>query len=253
MRYLTLKLSLIHVSAAFLVGICIFLSTWQWDRAHVPTQPSTTRTAISLETLSPLRDYLPVASVGRKVYARGHFVSGSNFTYDSRPIDGTELLHSDNQFPDTGWVVSIFQLEDSSELGVVLGAGQISSLLSRNDRTQTITGYLQPAEDSPNIGLPEHFEATRLPITLKNLRTLNHASGTLHDGYLVLTQAPKNLKTVRPIFTEPLRAAIHWRNVIYTFNWLFFAFIILAMWWRIVHDEIVSTDSAPNVADLSHG
>jgi hypothetical protein len=31
-------------------------------------------------------------------------------------------------------------------------------------------------------------------------------------------------------------ASLHWRNVVYTFNWLVFALIIAAMWRRVILD-----------------
>ena len=250
MRYFSLKLCGIHLSALALVVACIYLSSWQWNRAHIPSLTKPSNQAAPLNDLSPLRDYLPVKSIGRKVVSTGSFVLNSQHVYWQRPIDGKDLLDTSAIADDSGWLVAIFTCQDGSEIGVVLGATTNRNLRMDLSSIDSVTGFLQPSEDSPNLGIAALADSAIPRLTLSSLRNLNRASGTLHDGYLVLEQSPfAQIRTVKPIFTESIHEGLHWRNVIYTFNWIFFALIITAMWWRIIRDEVQSAISVSNAAD----
>ena len=250
MRYFSLKLCGIHLAALALVGTCIYLSVWQWDRAHIQSQTEQVSESVPLNELSPLRDYLPVKSIGRKIVAAGSFVEGSQHVYWHRPVDGKELRQTTSRVPDSGWLVAVFECQDRSQIGVVLGATQNPELRINLTELKSVTGFLQPSEDSPNLGIVALANKSMTPLTLDNLRSMNRATGILHDGYVVLAQSPSDdIQTVRPIFTESVHSGLHWRNVIYTFNWLFFALIICAMWWRIIQDEVQSAVSDNDRAD----
>jgi hypothetical protein len=45
---------------------------------------------------------------------------------------------------------------------------------------------------------------------------------------------------------------LNWRNVAYTFNWVFFAGIVAMMWLRVARDELEFAQIAKNNADLGH-
>lgn len=244
MRFFSPKLCGIHFIAVALIAVCSYLSVWQWDRAHVQSHATISTQARPLIELSPLRDYLPVKSVGRKAVEYGSFINESQYVYWHRPIDGPDLLTATTVRPKSGWLVAIFGAKDGSQIGVVLGATTNRNLRIDLSGLTSVTGFLQPSEDSPNLGLATDFSRNKPQLTLGNLRALNKASGILHDGYLVLDATPSiNLSTVTPIFSEPIHGGLHWRNVVYTFNWIFFALIITAMWWRIVRDEFQSTEN----------
>jgi len=49
------------------------------------------------------------------------------------------------------------------------------------------------------------------------------------------------LLPVSPIIKGTVHESLHWRNVIYTANWIVFALIVLYMWIRIVRDELANS------------
>jgi hypothetical protein len=50
--------------------------------------------------------------------------------------------------------------------------------------------------------------------------------------------AKLTLVEVSPIIKGKVHQSLHWRNVVYTANWIVFALIVLYMWIRIVRDEL---------------
>jgi hypothetical protein len=73
-----------------------------------------------------------------------------------------------------------------------------------------------------------------------------------HDGYLVATSNSPGLAPVQPIFEKPPVQGLNWRNVAYTFNWIFFAVIVGFMWVRVAKDELQYAELAGITGDLSH-
>jgi hypothetical protein len=67
------------------------------------------------------------------------------------------------------------------------------------------------------------------------------ANSNLHDGYFVSETKVEGLDPVLPIFDSPQKVGLHWRNVVYTANWIIFGIIIFGMWWRIIQDELRET------------
>jgi hypothetical protein len=51
---------------------------------------------------------------------------------------------------------------------------------------------------------------------------------------------------VTPLLSAIPHVPLHWRNVFYVFNWFFFAGIVMAMWIRVVRDEL-NDDVNPEV------
>jgi hypothetical protein len=124
----------------------------------------------------------------------------------------------------------------------------------------TVYGVMQPSEDSGLSKLVTKELLTTAGIT-------EHAHSAVHDGYLVAQLPPHGqtlssaasanaparpvLVEVTPIITGAVEQPLHWRNVVYTVNWIVFALIVLYMWIRIVRDELGKSDSdEPENADL---
>mgnify|MGYP003340284431 FL=1 len=96
---------------------------------------------------------------------------------------------------------------------------------------EVISGILQPSEDSGIAPLaPDQQKLT----TRELVAQLNL---TMHDGYLVQVPPAQGLRLVTPILPNPVSVPLHWRNIVYVFNWLVFAAIVGAMWVRVVADE----------------
>jgi hypothetical protein len=238
---------------AFSVAACIALAYWQWDRAqsYVPLETSTSK---SFEELSPLRDYLPASSVGVQTSVTGTWQPDDRILMPGRVIDGKSMVSTNPEnsevitlaSPVGYWIVDIMELPDGSSLGVVRGFTQSPDQIELASGTETISGAMQPSEDVPGLELVNDIAPLTTELIVENSRTI------AHDGYLVATSETEFLALVKPIFTEPVVGGLNWRNVVYTFNWVFFAGIVALMWVRVARDELEFAEIARNNADLEH-
>jgi hypothetical protein len=238
---------------AFSVAACIALAYWQWDRAqsYVPLETSTSK---SFEELSPLRDYLPASSVGVQTSVTGTWQPDDRILMPGRVIDGKSMVSTNPEnsevitlaSPVGYWIVDIMELPDGSSLGVVRGFTQSPDQIELASGTETISGAMQPSEDVPGLELVNDIAPLTTELIVENSRTI------AHDGYLVATSETEFLALVKPIFTEPVVGGLNWRNVVYTFNWVFFAGIVALMWVRVARDELEFAEIARSNADLEH-
>lgn len=238
---------------ALSVAACIALAYWQWDRAqsYVPLETSTSK---SFEELSPLRDYLPASSVGVQTSVTGTWQPDERILMPGRVIDGKSMVNTNPESsevvtlasPVGYWIVDIMELPDGSSLGVVRGFTQSPDQIELASGTETISGAMQPSEDVPGLELVNDIAPLTTELIVENSRTI------AHDGYLVATSETEFLALVKPIFTEPVVGGLNWRNVVYTFNWVFFAGIVALMWVRVARDELEFAEIARSNADLEH-
>lgn len=238
---------------AFSVAACIALAYWQWDRAqsYVPLETSTSK---SFEELSPLRDYLPASSVGVQTSVTGTWQPDERILMPGRVVDGKSMVNTNPESsevitlasPVGYWIVDIMELPDGSSLGVVRGFTQSPDQIELASGTETISGAMQPSEDVPGLELVNDIAPLTTELIVENSRTI------AHDGYLVATSDTEFLALVKPIFTEPVVGGLNWRNVVYTFNWVFFAGIVALMWVRVARDELEFAEIARSNADLEH-
>jgi len=252
-RYFSRRLLTIHILGTVSFLACLAFANWQWNRAqaYVPPVTAAVRT---FEELSPLRDYLPASSVGVPTSATGTWQPEERILMSERITDGKSMV---NPNPETEviaefvgpigfWVVDIMELADESSLGVVRGFTETPEEIAKAEGEVTVTGVMQPSEDLPGLKLVNNIEPLTTNMIVKNSRTI------AHDGYLVVTNVDAGLIPVTPIFTEPIAKGLNWRNVAYTFNWVFFAGIVAMMWVRVVRDEFEFVQIAKNTADLGH-
>jgi hypothetical protein len=228
-------------------------ANWQWDRAqaYVPPTNASERT---FEELSPLRDYLPASSVGVPTSVTGTWQPEERILLPERIIDGKSMVNPDPEIeviaefvgPIGYWVVDIVELADESSLGVVRGFTETPDQIALASGEATVTGVMQPSEDLPGLKLVNGIAPLTTNLIVKNSRTI------AHDGYLVSTNLEAGLTLVKPIFTEPIAKGLNWRNVAYTFNWVFFAGIVAMMWVRVARDEFEFAEIAKSNAELGH-
>lgn len=252
-RYLTPRLFAIHVLGAAAVAACLILAMWQWDRAHV--QQSTTSTEVKeFAELSPLRDYLPAASVAVPTSVTGTWQPDERIVMADRVSDGPAMVNPDPALevikewatPIGFWVVDIMELDDGSSLGVVRGFTTAIDDLPLVQGVETVSGVMQPSEDVPGLKLVNGIKPLTTAMIVENSRTI------AHDGYLVSTSEFTDLELVTPIFAEPISRGLNWRNVTYTFNWVLFAVIVGLMWVRVARDEIQLMQISKDHADLTY-
>lgn len=252
-RYFSLRLLAIHVLGALLVLACLALAYWQWDRAHAYVPPESA-TTLTFDELSPLRDYLPASSVGVPTSVTGTWQPDERILMPERVVDGKSMVNPEPEteavvswaVPVGFWVVDIMELADESSLGVVRGFSENPDQIELASGEATVTGVMQPSEDVPGLKLVNGIEPLTTDLIVENSRTI------AHDGYLVATSSTGSLTLVNPIFTEPVVKGLNWRNVAYTFNWVFFAGIVAMMWVRVTRDELEFAEIAKSNADLRH-
>jgi cytochrome oxidase assembly protein ShyY1 len=249
-RHFSFRLLAIHTLGACSVLACLALANWQWDRAHayVPTANSLAKT---FNELSPLRDYLPATSVGVSTSVTGTWQPQERVLMPERVIDGKSMINSDPKSevmvewvgPVGYWVVDIMELADGSSLGVVRGFIENPDQIELASGKVTVTGVMQPSEDLPGLKLVNKIKPLTTKLIVENSKTI------AHDGYLVSTTKDESLTQVSPMFTEPVITGLNWRNVAYTFNWIFFAVIVAMMWIRVTRDELQFAQIAQSDAD----
>jgi cytochrome oxidase assembly protein ShyY1 len=247
-RYLTRKMIGIHFLGFLALASCLALAAWQWDRAHMAQSPTSSQESVPFEKLSPLRDFLPLSSVGAKTKVSGIWQPGERILLPERIPNGPSLVNPNpdkivfKEFvaPIGFWVVDILELADGSSVGVVRGFTTDPKSTPAAVGRAEVSGVLQPSEDAPDVHL-----VNKLQLLTTNMITAK-AKTIAHDGYLVANAGDGDLTPVVPIVAPSHKSKLHVRNVIYTFNWLIFGLIVLAMWRQIVRDELESTTLLEN-------
>jgi len=140
--------------------------------------------------------------------------------------------------PIGAWVGDVLNLEDGSALGVVRGWSDNPQSFPTAQGMATVTGVLQSSEDADYVAL------VSVPELLTTNLVLAHSAVSVHDGYLVSSQDTRGLTEVIPIYASVPHMSVHWRNVIYTVNWIFFALLIMAMWIRVVRDSVKDANAS---------
>ena len=252
-RHFTARLITTHALGLLSVLTCLVLANWQWERAQVYVAKNTS-VQKSFAELSPLRDYLPISSVGVTTKVSGTWQPTERIVLPGRIANGPGMVIKDPEQkvtaelvdPIGSWILDILELADGSSLGVVRGFTENPQQIPLATGDQTISGVMQPSEDVPGLELVNGIIRLTTNIIVENSRTI------AHDGYLVADTNSPGLIAVQPIFKEPPVQGLNWRNVAYTFNWIFFAVIVGLMWVRVAKDELQVAQLASITGDLSH-
>jgi hypothetical protein len=238
-RYFQGNLFVTHALALMLIVACLLLSRWQWERAHYSRQAQAVAAPIAFEKLSKARDFLPPSSVGQMTQVHGTWQPGSRILLPNRPIDGRKLLASAKHSaqPQLGnWVVDFLTLKDGTSVAVIRGWQSSGNNFPSASGSANVRGIVQSAEDAPNS---EAIVASPL-ITTKFL--LGSSKTDIRDGFIVQTDVDGALVQVTPSRRAFTKDGLRTLNVFYTFNWIFFAFLISLIWIRIVRDEVSSVN-----------
>lgn len=245
-RYFTRRMLGIHVLALLAIAVCLFAAHWQWERAHTLQGKEGQSVTRDFTVLSPLRQFLPVASIGATTTVTGHWLDQGRIVLTGRIAQGSSLKNPNPGAqtivswagPMCDWIADPLVLDDASIIMVVRGCSATPQSVAVPTGQVTVTGVLQPSEDADIVDLVE------LPNTLTTASVVSLVQRTVHDGYLVSTESPAGLTTVSPIFTTSPRVPLHWRNIFYVFNWLVFALIVMGMWVRVAQDELATSTDA---------
>ena len=236
-KYFQRKLLGTHVLALVLVCACLLLSHWQWNRAHYARQAKPVSAPVSFEQLSKARDFLPPTSVGQLTKVSGIWQEKSRILLRHRPADGRKLLATAppaSQIESGNWIVDLLGLPDGTSVAVVRGWQNSKNSFPQASGPAKITGVVQPAEDAPN----EVAVIANPLLTTKFL--LSKSQTDMRDGFIVESSVNGQLTQVVPSHKSFTSNGLRTLNVFYTLNWLFFAFLILLIWIRIVREEVSS-------------
>lgn len=236
-RYFSGRLIGIHLFTITAVITCLWLGKWQWDRAHATVELPSSAGITDFALLSPLRDYLPPSSVGVATVVSGTWQPNGRIVLTDRPSDGSKLIsQSGASISDSGvWVLDILTLQSGGSLGVVHSWLPNAQDIPELSGDVKLSGVMQPSE------LLLQTTETQIKNYLTTELIVSKANSTVHDGYFVSTKPIIGTQNVLPIFDQPQETKLQWRNVIYTGNWIIFAVIIAAMWWRIIQDEVAQS------------
>ena len=213
------------VSATILVALAvssfILLGQWQWRNAFLHEQ-TPIKTVSSreqpLDSLSETEKWLPRSSIGARTFARGTLLVDQSFRTQPRPTTQG----------DRPWWVTPLRLSDGSVLAVATAAEP-----ARGAAGQTVSGRMQPSEDSPAIGAwrPEKAELATPALVDR------WPFPVVRDGYLVVTQTQPGQPLAVARFTSAPSGSIGWRNIAYALQWWSFALFAVFVWWRHVTDR----------------
>lgn len=223
--YLTRRMLAIHVLGFLAVLVCVAGAWWQWERAH--TVRASDIRELDFASASPARQFLPLTSIAMRTAVSGRWIEGWRLTV-SRPADGRDAI-ADTSAPVCPWIVDALALPDGTAVAVVRGCGGPDFPAAAG--AVSISGLLQPSEDSGLTGLPQAQQVISTSALVAQLGV------TMHDGYLIQEPAATGLASIGPLLPVPVKVPLHWRNVVYVFNWIAFALIISVMWVRVVADE----------------
>ena len=216
-------LTYIAPSIAMMLAVvtCVLLAQWQWHigfRNQTQVLASASTEIQTFADVSTAEQWLPRTSIGARTRVRGHLLNAHTFRTAARPSAGAMLP----------WVVTPLRLSDGSVVTVVRGAGGPAVLPGE----VTITGRMQPSEDSPAVGVWQPAAPE-----LSTSRMVNRwTSDVIRDGYLVDESSSTLIRgvTATPRFTAAPSGHINWRNIAYACQWLLFALFALFVWWRQV-------------------
>jgi cytochrome oxidase assembly protein ShyY1 len=240
-KYFSSRLLAIHLIAILAIVACGVLSVWQWQRSHYIRESRQLNKVVPFEKLSTARDYLPPSSISAKTIAVGTWQPAGRFYLSKRPVDGQLLIDTPEhvrklrQASIGTWVVDLLNLKDGTAVAVVRGWTSGATYSVPATGSARVTGTVQPAEDAPGAT----FSST--PEQLTTSLVLKHSATSVRDGFIIASSPTTELKNVVPSRGPLTSNGLHWRNVVYTINWIFFAILAFFMWIRVVREEVSDT------------
>ncbi|WHP17036.1 SURF1 family protein [Cellulomonas sp. ES6] len=243
-------------------AVCGRLGAWQLERAEVRGAAAQARALAEVEAQPPvpLEDVLAPQStfdgslVGRRIEVTGRYEADGQLLVTDRGLDGRTgslvltPLRVESADPEAdgavlpvvrGWVPADVQDPAAPELAVPAG-------------TVTVTGYLQASEDS---GAPLTGDGTTDSVSSAEL--LGVWGGPIWTGYAVLTTSDPAQPAAVELLPPPKRSGtgLNLQNLGYAAQWFVFGAFAVALWVRLLKDEVLreSGELGPADAGTDHG
>ena len=218
------------------------LGAWQYSVAH--------RDDVAREVLAanPV-DISELHRVGEYVqeHTYGHLVSAQG------RLDCARGLRVTLSSTTPAWIVCPLILDDGSAIAVVLG--QVSSDAAPPAMAEDVSliGRLQPAQDTSQLS-PMYQTTPDVPYLNTDELVLRWRADVF-DGYVVATRIAEGSKAMTFEKVKPLPKSalvlppvgIELRNLLYAWQWWFFAAFIVFLWARFMRDEFRASDGEPSV------
>ena len=234
-KFFSAKLIALYLLGALLVSACLWLSHWQWERAHISRKAAQPNQVVDFTKLSKPKDFLPPTSVGQKTRVTGTWESGRTVLFPNRAADGRTLLERESDFAQSGlWVVNFLDLKDGTSVAVVRGWIENSAQAKSVSGVADVIGVVQPSEDAP---YPTTVQSK--PLLTTNF-LLERTNSNLRDGFIIESGSSAPYQQVIPTRSPNSSDSLRPLNMFYTFNWIFFALFVIAIWRRIILDEVSS-------------
>lgn len=229
----------LHAATLAAVAVCLWLGTWQLERAHDHARDPSSAPAVALEQLSRPFGALPTASVGRSVRAQGRWDAAHQVVVTGR--------HRGDRVG--SWVVTPLVLDGARTRGrpdaiaVVRGwaptdASDPGSLRPVRGVVR-VQGVLEPSERSAT-GTPDIDGAAGTVAQLDTTTLAARWPYALHGGVLLQSAqrpvAASGLVAVSPPSSDRGNGA-PFSNTGYAVQWLLFALFAVWMWWRLLREQ----------------
>lgn len=217
------------------------LGVWQYSIAHRDdiARATLAATPVSLTSIHTLGSYVEEQTYGRTVSVRGQLDcdSGLRVTLDGQ---------SDP------WTVCPLTLARGTKVAVVLGSADASTEIPTLSTEVSVLGRLQPAQDTSQLS-PLYTPTTSVEYLNTDDLVLRWQSD-VYDGYVSLISMtidshPQKFDGVTTLRESALvlpPVGIELRNLVYAWQWWFFAAFTLFLWGRYLRDEF---RAASDVAD----
>lgn len=229
--------TLVMVAALVATGA---LGVWQYSVAHRDdvAKAVLAAEAVGMSDVHDLGSYVQEQTYGQLVALQGQ-------------LDCSRAMRVEFEGNIPAWIVCPLSLVDGSVVAVVLGKASLSTPLPTIKDMVAVVGRLQPAQDTSQL-TPLYEPSANVDYLNTDELVLRWRSDVL-DGYVVTT---KLSESGRPLTFEGISllpqsslvlppVGIELRNLLYAWQWWFFAAFAIFLWGRFIRDEFAPETSAP--------
>lgn len=244
-------------------AVCARLGVWQLDRAYQRAELAAEQEAAEAAAAAPegLGELLPPQTtfpgqlVGREAWVSGTYEPDGQELVVGRSLDGrtgylvlTPLRVTDDGTGGASWA----DLSGPPVVPVVRGWVDSPTpgpeALDVPDGEVRVTGWLQASESTQEGAepLPDNPGGPPLTRSIATGALVNDWGGPIYSGYLVLTSADPAQPAAadggpaalpRPVIEGG--TGVNLQNVFYALQWWVFGAFAVALWLRLVRDEMV--------------
>ncbi|GAB2979850.1 SURF1 family protein [Nocardioides montaniterrae] len=240
-----------HLLAVVAFAAPAALGYWQYDVWHdhriAEQHDLTGAPPVPLDEVMGHDEAFPGDGVGQPVELRGSWLTGATVLVEDRRDDAGHRGR---------WVVTPLTVggPDAPAIPVVRGwvpeSTGPSGVPKPPSPTADVTGWLQPpegqgaADDNPSDAILPSLQVSAFAQRVKQ---------DLYGGFVVAKHPDAGLAPATLSQLPAVGAGTSLRNILYAFEWWFFAAFVVFMWWRHVRDATterpVGDASADGVTD----